>query len=195
MLKYVYYKAWYYIRRTKFRHFGQGSVIVSPLKINGAHNIVIGKTVTIHYKAWLCAIPINETGTCILEIGDGSTIGHFNHINASSMVLIGKKVLTADKVYISDNLHGYENPDKAIMDQPVRQNNIVSIGDGTWLGENVCVLGSTIGKNCVIGANAVVTKDIPDHCIAVGNPAKIIKRYCFETKAWRRTAPDGKFLA
>lgn len=61
----------------------------------------------------------------------------------------------------------------------------VSIGDETWIGTGVVIAGTvTIGKHCVIGANSVVTKDIPDYCVAAGNPCKIIKRYSFETKQW-----------
>jgi len=62
----------------------------------------------------------------------------------------------------------------------------VSIGDGSWIGENVCIVGATIGKNCVIGANSVVTKNIPDFCVAVGIPARIIKRYDLNKCAWIR---------
>jgi acetyltransferase-like isoleucine patch superfamily enzyme len=117
-------------------------------------------------------------------IGDGSCIGNFNHIYATKSIVIGKNVLTADKVYISDNLHGYEDISLPILHQPIKQIGTVIIGDGSWLGENVCVIGAKIGVNCVIGANSVVTKDIPDYCVAVGSPAKIIKRYCFEKQEW-----------
>lgn len=58
-----------------------------------------------------------------------------------------------------------------------------SIGDETWIGTGVVIASTvTIGKHCVIGANSVVTKDIPDYCVVAGNPCKIIKRYSFETK-------------
>ena len=63
----------------------------------------------------------------------------------------------------------------------------VLIDDGTWLGTNVVVVGNVhIGKQCVIGANSVVTKDIPDYCVAAGSPAKVLKRYNFESKEWER---------
>ena len=68
------------------------------------------------------------------------------------------------------------------------------IGRDSWRGENVCVLGAKIGRHCVIGANSVVTKDIPDYCIAVGIPARIIKRYCFDSQTWRRTDEQGNFI-
>ena len=63
----------------------------------------------------------------------------------------------------------------------------MKIGDNVWLGEGVIVMpGVTIGNGCVIGAHSVVNKSIPDNCIAVGTPAKIIKRYSFDSKKWER---------
>ena len=64
------------------------------------------------------------------------------------------------------------------------QKKPVIIGEGSWIGENVCIIGASVGKHCVIGANAVVTKDIPDYCVAVGTPAKIIKKYDTKIKKW-----------
>ena len=62
----------------------------------------------------------------------------------------------------------------------------VTIGEDSWIGENVCICGASIGKHCVIGANSVVTKDIPDYCVAAGIPAKVIKKYNFEKNSWDR---------
>jgi len=119
-----------------------------------------------------------------LVIEDGCVIGHFNHIYATKSIILHKNVLTADKVYISDNLHNYEDINTPILSQPIKQNGIVEIGEGSWLGENVCVIGASIGKHCVIGSNSVVTHDIPNYCVAVGVPAKVIKKYDFEKKEW-----------
>ena len=67
------------------------------------------------------------------------------------------------------------------------QESKVIIGEGSWLGTNVVVVGKvSIGKHCVIGANSVVTKDIPDYSVAAGIPAKVIKKYDFEKKEWVR---------
>ena len=170
-----------------FASFGRTSSIRSPLRIDGAKNIFIGNNVTIQYKTWLGALPLTiEYGKAELIIEDGSIIGNFNHIFATNRVLIHKNVLTADKVFISDNIHGYENIDIPILRQPIVQNGDVEIGEGTWLGENVCVLGVHIGKHCVIGANSVVTKDIPDYSVAVGTPAKVIKQYNNKSKKWEK---------
>ncbi len=166
-----------------FKGYGENVLIYKPLKIQGFKNIEIGNNVIIQYKTWLAANRL--TGfNCSLKIGDGTNIGNFNHIFATRSITIGKNVLTADKVYISDNLHSYKNIHLPIMKQPIKQILDVSIGDGTWLGENVCVIGAKIGNNCVIGANSVVTKDIPNYCIAVGSPAKVIKRYNLQSKDW-----------
>lgn len=183
-----------FVYKFVFKKIGVKSIISKPLKIDGGNNIVIGESVYVARGTWLAALPLTGAKDCLLEIGDGCNIGHYNHIYATGHIKIGKNVLTADKVYISDNLHDYQNIELPIMKQPIRQMREVSIGDGSWLGENVCVLGATIGKNCVIGANAVVTKDIPDFCVAVGAPAYIIKRYSSYTKSWRKTNRKGEFV-
>lgn len=170
--------------RKYFRNFGKNSCILFPLKISGAQNISIGDNVYIACKVWLSAEIISNEDDCELIIGSGTNLGNFNHIYASKKIFIGKKVLTADKVYISDNLHCFEDINIPIIDQPLRQLAEVEIGDGSWIGENVCIIGAKIGRNCVIGSNSVVTKDIPDYSVAVGSPAKVIKTYSHESKKW-----------
>lgn len=182
-----------FLLKSHFKSFGSGSFIQKPLKIDGGKNISIEDSVIIAKHVWLGALPLTGR-TCQITIGKGSRIGHFNHIYATSSITLGKSVLTADKVYISDNLHSYEDVSVPILDQPIKQCNPVIIGEGTWIGENVCIIGANIGRNCVIGANSVVTKDIPDYCVVVGAPARIIKRYCIETLVWKRTNIYGEFI-
>ena len=167
-----------------FSSFGNHSSVNSPLRIDGGKNIIIGSDVVVQYKTWLGALPLTSSEKAQLIIEDGAIIGHFNHIFATQKIIIHKKVLTADKVYISDNLHGYEDIGRPVVDQPIVQNGQVEIGEGSWIGENVSILGANIGKHCVIGSNAVVTRDIPDYCVAVGAPAKVIKKYDFTQKKW-----------
>ena len=169
-----------------FPKMGKGSVILSPLHIDGAKNITIGENTIIQYKSWLVALPLTGENKANLKIGNGCAIGHFNEIYATKSIIIEDNVLTADRVYISDNLHGYEEIDKPILKQPIKQIGTVRIGEGSWLGVGVCVLGANIGKHCIIGSNAVVTHDIPDYSVAVGIPAKIIKRYSFSNAIWEK---------
>ena len=93
-------------------------------------------------------------------------------------------MLTANNVYISDNIHGYEDITRPVIRQPVKYKRSVEIGSGAWIGENACIIGANVGKNSVIGANAIVTSDIPDYAIAVGIPAKVIKKYDLILKRW-----------
>lgn len=59
------------------------------------------------------------------------------------------------------------------------------IGDGTWIGEKVCILSNvSIGEKCIIGAGSVVTKSVPDYCVAVGNPAKVVKYWDDDKTEW-----------
>lgn len=81
-----------------------------------------------------------------------------------------------------------------IIKQEIIQLSPIKINSGAWIGENVCIIGANIGKNSVIGSNSVVTKDIPDFCIAVGSPAKVIKRYSFEKQEWLKTDKEGNFI-
>lgn len=172
---------------------GSSTRLINP-KIDGHSRIFIGSKVYISDKGWLACEPLTGNENCSLTIGDGTYIGRFSHIYSTSKIEIGKKVLMADKVYLSDNLHSYQNIDLPVIDQPIRQTNPVMIGDGAWIGENVCVIGASVGKNSVIGANSVVTKDIPAYCIAVGSPAIIIKRYNADTKQWCKTDKEGQFI-
>lgn len=194
IIRFIYNRIKTLLYKSSMGRFGEKSVIINPLKINGKKRIFIGDKVVIEYKTWLAAMPLTGYNDCKLEIKDGVNIGHFNHIYATKSIIIEENVLTADRVYISDNLHRYDDINVPIKLQPIIQKKEVVIGKGSWLGENVCVIGAKIGKHCVIGANSVVTHDIPDYCVAVGSPAKIIKRYDFSTQTWKETNYKGEFI-
>lgn len=194
IIRFIYNRIKTLLYKSSMGRFGEKSVIINPLKINGKKRIFIGDKVVIEYKTWLAAMPLTRYDDCKLEIKDGVNIGHFNHIYATKSIIIEENVLTADRVYISDNLHRYDDINVPIKLQPIIQKKEVVIGKGSWLGENVCVIGAKIGKHCVIGANSVVTHDIPDYCVAVGSPAKIIKRYDFSTRTWKETNYKGEFI-
>lgn len=169
--------------RSSFKSFGRKSTLQFPFKVNGAKHVRIGNNVHIEENAWLLAYKNDETRPQ-LSVGDNTYIGRMSHIVSVKNVEIGKHVLIADKVYVSDNLHAFADVEIPIKSQEILFKKEVSIGDNSWLGENVSVLGARIGKHCVIGANSLVNKDIPDYSVAVGIPAKVIKQYNHTTKAW-----------
>ena len=170
-----------FVWKFRFESFGDNSFLYKPLHIKGT-NIHIGDNVFINQGVWLASDPLACNGKALLKIGDGSVIGHFNEIYSTGSIVIENHVLTADRVYISDNIHGYGDIEIPILQQSIVQKKEVRIGEGSWLGVGVPVIGASVGKHCVIGSNAVVTKDIPDYCVAAGIPAKVIKRFNFTTQ-------------
>ncbi|MDW7691030.1 hypothetical protein R9C00_20245 [Flammeovirgaceae bacterium SG7u.111] len=176
-------RLWVLLWKGGFKSFGAGSVIGAPLRIDGMKNISIGSGVYIREKAWLYTDTLLSENPS-LSIGDGTYIGHLFHAVALGNVTIERKVIMADKVFITDNFHGYKDVGTPIIDQPLELKGDVTIGEGAWLGENVCVIGANVGKYSIVGANAVVTKDIPDYCIAGGVPAKVLKKYDHAKKEW-----------
>jgi acetyltransferase-like isoleucine patch superfamily enzyme len=162
------------------------SVINIGVRVQGKKYVSIGKRATIQRFGWLLALKIDNNNAPNLVIGDGCAIGDYCHITCVRNVIIENDVLIANGVYISDNNHSYQNVNIPIKHQPIVFKADVVIGAGSWIGEHVCIIGAKIGKNCVIGANTVITKNIPDYCVVVGNPAKIIMKYSNQTGLYER---------
>jgi acetyltransferase-like isoleucine patch superfamily enzyme len=171
-----------YFLRGNFKKFGKKSIILFPLRIAGAKHIEIGKNVFIYDNSRILAY--SSGNEIVMKIEDGVHLGRFAHIVAVKKIIIEKNVLLADKVYISDNTHEYADIFQPIKKQPIKFIGEVIIGENSWVGENVCIIGAKIGKHCVIGANSIVSNDIEDFSVAVGSPAKVIKKYDFELAEW-----------
>jgi acetyltransferase-like isoleucine patch superfamily enzyme len=173
------------VYRFSLKSFGKRSSIFKPDIMQGVNYINVGSNSHIQKGAWLLALKNNNVDP-VLNICDNVYIGRYAHIVSIKSVTICDDVLIADKVYISDNLHEYRDITAPIKNQPVFFKKKVTIGSGAWLGENVCVIGASIGKNSVVAANSVVTNDIPDYCVAAGIPAKVIKKFNVLNKEWER---------
>ena len=182
----------YRLLGASFGHFGRGVRVVWPLRIVGSRFVRLEDDVTVQVGAYIAVLQLGA-GLPQLTIRRGARVGNYLHLICTRRVDIGAQVLLADRVYIADNRHEYQDVTRPIMQQPLRQLADVEIGDGTWIGENVCILGCRIGRNCVIGANSVVTRDIPDYCVALGAPAVPVRRYCADSSRWRPTHADGTF--
>jgi acetyltransferase-like isoleucine patch superfamily enzyme len=173
-----------------FARFGARSRILRPIRIDGSNHMTIGAGVFINNFAWIETIHAFAV-LPKLVIRDGAYIGNSAHIIATQSIEIGRDVLIADRVYIADYIHGYEDVRKPVKTQDLVQRQPVSIGDGSWIGENVVILGAKIGRNCVIGANAVVSGDIPDFCVAVGAPARVVRHWDESRMQWEKGAPSS----
>lgn len=164
-------------------------LIRCPIYIRGKKYIDFGKGLTTGYRCRFEAFSLIADNEKKIIFGQNCRIGDNVHIASGKKVVIGDNVLMASKVFISDLSHGrykgfgtHSNPSEIPNERELIQADVV-IKDNVWLGENVCVLqGVTIGFGAIIGANSVVTKDIPPQKIAVGNPARVIKEY--NEKSW-----------
>jgi acetyltransferase-like isoleucine patch superfamily enzyme len=125
-----------------------------------------------------------------LIIGEKCEMGDYTHIVAHERVEIGKNVLIASKVFISDTSHGvYSGKNQSLPSESPNNRSLVTapikIGDRVWIGENVVILsGVTIGEGAIIGANSLVNKDVEENSIVAGIPAKLIKKWNQSTKTW-----------
>ncbi len=165
----------------RFGAFGAGSCLAFPTgAVFGEQWISIGRdTLVGPYVSISAGMVPGQTMVTdpVVRIGDRCMIGRGSHIVGHFEVEIGDDVHTGPYVYITDQNHGYENPDEVVhvqwpSDDPVR------IGTGSWLGTGVVVLpGSRLGRNVVVGAGAVVRGTFPDHCVIAGVPARIVRRY------------------
>jgi len=179
----------YYLIRTKII-VPKARLIRFPIDIRGKKYVDFGQNISIGRGCRIEAYPY-LTRDCIISFGNNIEINDYVHITGINKISIGDNVLMASKIYISDSNHGsYKGTDSDSHPESVARLRKVSgapisIEDNVWIGESVSVLsGVTIGRCSVIGANSVVSKDIPPFTIAIGIPAKPIKRFDFNVNRW-----------
>jgi acetyltransferase-like isoleucine patch superfamily enzyme len=167
-------------RGRRFGRLGRNSVICFPPNtLFNEQYIHIGEGTLFGPQITLSAgmVPGQQMVTDpVISVGDRCLFGKGSGIVGHLEIRIGNDVWTGHHVYITDQNHGYERLDLPISQQ-VMPERPVSIGDGSWLGHGTVVLpGVTIGRHVVVGANSVVTSDLPDNCVAAGVPARVIKQ-------------------
>jgi acetyltransferase-like isoleucine patch superfamily enzyme len=166
--------------REAFAAFGQRSFVSPPATITSPHRIEIGERVFIMPGAWLSVIEkyAGRDYEPIVRIGDRVRLGRDAVIACIGSVEIDDDVLTGDRVFIGDTSHDYRDPRTPVGRQRMTDPRPVRIGRGAFLGVGAIVLpGVTVGENGYVGAGAVVTRDVPERSVAVGNPARVIKRW------------------
>lgn len=173
---------WFFFKKN-FKLIGKDTTIGRNYIVRGAKHITIGNNFAggdnIIIEAW-DSYKGEQTGiNPQIIIGNNVTISSNCHISCASRIEIGNGVLLGPNVFISDNFHGHNNYEELSI-QPINRQlwikGKVKIGTNVWIGRNVCIMpGVSIGDGSIIGANAVVTHDIPSNCIVGGVPAKVIK--------------------
>lgn len=171
-----------------YKRFGRGSIINWPTgNMYGERWISIGEDTMIAADVTLSAgmVPNQEMMTDpVVIIGDRCLIGRGSAIVGHYRIDIGDDVFTGMNVYITDQNHGYEDPDTPIGIQDPQDDPVV-IGEGSWIGSGAVVLpGARIGKHCVVAANSVVRGTFPSHSVIAGVPAKVVRAY--DGTKWER---------
>jgi len=170
--------------------FPKARIIRRPIDIRGKKFIHFGENLTTGKGCRIEAIPFFSKKT-LIRFGKDIEINDYVHIAAISSVIIGDNVLIASKVFISDIVHGtyggnapHDHPGTPPRDRPLTAKAVV-IEENVWIGESVSILpGVVVGKGTIVGANSVVTKSLPPYVIAVGIPARPIKKYNQTTRLW-----------
>jgi len=164
-----------------FGKFGIISYIGKPLFIKGSRRIFIGKNVRIFPQL---RIEVHHKGKII--INDNVAIGQNVHITSASNLSIGENSTILANTFITNIDHDYSEIDKHILDQKMIINETI-IGENCFIGIGVAIQAGTIlGKQCIVGSNSVVRGHFPDYSVIVGSPAKIVKKYNFETNRWEK---------
>jgi acetyltransferase-like isoleucine patch superfamily enzyme len=177
-----------------FKASGRGLIIGRNVVIRNPQNIMIGNHVTIDDNCLIDARGAGDEGlvledgvivnrNCMIQaktgpirLGARTSIGGNSVVVSMEGVVLGEAVLTAGGCYISAGSYRFDDVEVAVMDQTAYSKGPIHIGAKSWLGTSVIVLdGVSIGKAAVIGAGAVVTKNIPDYAIAIGAPARVVK--------------------
>ncbi|MFA6275872.1 MAG: acyltransferase [Pedobacter sp.] len=165
------------------------SYIGKPLLLKGINKIFLGKNVRIFPQV---RMEVHGKDSKI-QIDDDVAIAQNVHITSASNLVIGRATTILANVFITNIDHDYQEIGKHILKQKYLIKE-TTIGENCYIGIGACIQAGTIlGKQCIVGANAVVRGEFPDYCVIVGIPAKIIKRYNPITEMWEKTTPDGEF--
>jgi acetyltransferase-like isoleucine patch superfamily enzyme len=185
----------------RFARQGSGLVVALPREIHNPHLIELGTNVklgansvlraaTAYPGPWLAhpeGAHVEQTFQPRLRIGDRVTATAALHVEAFSDVTIEDDVMLARNIFIADGTHSMRDGTVPYKYQGIDKVAPVRIGRGAWIGSNVVVMpGVTIGACAVVGANSVVTGDVPPHAVAVGSPARVVQIWDGEAGAWRR---------
>lgn len=184
------YSIW--VSRTyPFGSIGRGVQFHLSCKISRRRSprVSLGNSVRLLERTWLNVATHDPNGEPTIIIDDNCSVGYDSIISGRNRVHIERNVLIGQQVVIQDHSHAYENPHVPIINQGITEGGRIRIGEGSWIGRGAAILCSrgelTIGRNCVVSANSVVTRSIPDYCVVFGMPAAIIRQYDPETGCWR----------
>lgn len=164
-----------------FGKFGMPSYLGKPIFLKGIRNVFIGEKVRIlpHLR-----METHDNGT--IHIEDDVVISQNVHITSAGNLKIGKSSLILANVFITNIDHNYTEIGVHVVKQKIMVKE-TEIGENCFIGMGAAIMAGTIlGRQCIVGANAVVRGTFPDYCVIAGSPAKIVKKYNIQTKLWEK---------
>jgi acetyltransferase-like isoleucine patch superfamily enzyme len=164
------------LRQARNIRLGRGVFLDQGVYLHGCpQGIELGADTCVMHNTELHVFNFRDLPHAFIKVGRGTFIGESVVIRGQGGVTIGEHVLIAPQAKILAVNHNYTDVTQPVMDQGITGRGIV-IDDGAWIGAGAAILdGVRVGKGAVIGANAVVTKDIPPYTVAVGVPAKVVQ--------------------
>lgn len=179
-----------------YSHFGAGALMAFPpgdIFGQGHISLGAGTLIAAHVSLSVGMAPGQPlppgVESPVLRIGDRCSIGRASHVVAHHSLVIGDDVITGPHCYLTDQNHVYADPEVPIARQWPSEEPVV-IGAGSWLGAGAVILpGTTLGRNTVVAAGAVVRGEFPDHAVLVGVPAKLVRRWTSE-QGWQPSLRD-----
>ena len=173
-----------------FGKFELPSYLGKPIYIGGFKRIFIGKKVRIFPGARIEAIGKDAS----ITFEDNISVVQNLHITSGTHLVIGKNTTIAENVFITSIGHNYKMINTHIMEQP-NEIQETQMGENCFIGYGAVIQAGTIlGKQCIVGANAVVHGHFPDYSVIVGVPARIVKRYDIQSQTWQKTDNKGNFI-
>ncbi len=159
---------WEFLRRDAFVRWPVQGNVLEALREG---RLEIGAQAVLEPGVWLTA-----PGSARIRIGSGTILNLGVMVAAVELVEIGDHCMFANGCFVTDGNHRFDDPDQPVTWQGFTSKGPTRIGDNVWCGAGVVVTsGVTIGERSVIGANSVVTSDIPPYSIAAGAPAKVLR--------------------
>lgn len=135
---------------------------------------------------------ISQTFEPLISIGNRVTATGSLQVVAFTEITIEDDVMFAANVFVSDGAHGTTTGETPYKYQGITGIAPIRIGRGSWIGQNVVIMpGVTIGEHAIIGANSVVTRDVPARSVAVGTPARVVKRWDLTAQRWQRAEENS----
>ncbi|MEJ6981631.1 acyltransferase [Pedobacter sp. P351] len=176
----------YRFKRYKTSNISWSAFLAPKVQILGIDNISIGRNCTIG-ESTLFTINNRKNKDAQLIIGNNSYIGRDNFFSVGKLITVGEYCIFGNKCSFICSDHKFQDPLIPYAKSGNSFEKVIQIGVNCWLGHDVGIIGNIrIGHGSIIGAKALITKDIPPFSMVVGNPSKIIKRYNFEKGEWVR---------